>query len=224
MILAECSRREVTVGREDEKENGLWAVKKLKLLATTILPLYYESNSKYRSDHCKLCIYLITLKKRCVHTQSRNQDKFSELGMRLKEQGTFVNENLIKEKRKRIQGEYNARVRSQQRSRLKLSDGRISRFEYRKKLRAYNCYGESGAADEEAISRELPNLRALIAGNYSNNVFNAEESDLFYQHGPNFTVGPNPIKSRIHKETRVSYLVCTKIDGTEKYLPMVICR
>ena len=136
----------------------------------------------------------------------------------------FVNDHLIKEKGRRIQEEYNSRVQSQQQSHLNFSNGWISRFKYRNKLRAYKCHGESGAADDDAISSELPNLRALIAGYSPNDVFNADEFGLFYQQAPNVTVGPNPIKGQKDKKTRSRYLVCNNIDGTETYLPMVIGR
>ena len=142
----------------------------------------------------------------------------------LNEQVAFFNHHLIKEERRRIQEECNARVQSQQQSHLNFSNRWIARFNYRNKLRPYKCYGESGAADEDAISRELPNLRSLIAGYNPNDVFNADEFGLFYQQPPNVTVGPNPIKGQKNKKTRSTYLVCTNIDGTEKYLPMVIGR
>ena len=122
----------------------------------------------------------------------------------MNEQGVFVDKHFIKEKGRRIQEEYNARVRLQEKSHLNFSNWRISRFKYRNRQRAYKCHGESGAADEDAISRELPNLRALIARYNPNDVFNADEFGLFYQQGPNVTVGPNPIEGKKDKKIKVT--------------------
>ena len=136
----------------------------------------------------------------------------------------FVNDRIIKENGRRIQKEYNERVQSQQQSHLNFSNGWISRFKYRNKLRAYKCHSESGTADEDAMSRELPNLRALIAEYNPKDVFNADKFGLFYKQGPNVTAGPNPLKVQKDKKNRSTYLECTNIDGTGKHLPMVIGR
>ena len=104
---------------------------KAEALATSILPFYFESNLKYRSDHCKLCIYSITLK-----TDVYAYDKEIKINLmnwvhHLNEQGVFVNDHFIKEKGRRIQEEFNKRARSQRQSHLNFRSGRISRFKYR---------------------------------------------------------------------------------------------
>ena len=93
-----------------------------------------------------------------------------------------------------------------------------------RKLKAYKCHGESWAADEEAIPKELPNLMAFITGYNPNDVFNTDEFGLFSKQAPNGKVHPKLFKEKKGKKTRVTYFKCTDIGGSEKHLPMVISR
>ena len=83
MIFTDCQRCGVTGGREDVNKIGLWALKKLNLWQ---LSSYHSNlnvirsthqiiaNSASTRSHCKKTMYRI-----CI--QSRNRDRFSELGM-----------------------------------------------------------------------------------------------------------------------------------------------
>ena len=55
-------------------------------------------------------------------------------------------------------------------------------------------------------------------------MFNADEFGRFYQAAPIRTIGPARLDGRKVRKERLTFLVCTNADGSEKYPLMVIGR
>ena len=85
--------------------------------------------------------------------------------------------------------------------------------------------GEGGLVDPKVIEnyRKVV-LPSLLKGFDSRDVFNADETALFFKAMPNKTMYLKnmPANSIKVKKERLSILFCANMDGSEKMLPLVI--
>ena len=91
----------------------------------------------------------------------------------------FLMDDVIQEKAKHIQAACNRRMHSAQRTHLRFCNRWLYRFQKTERVRGWNSHGESGDADEEAISTELTLLRTLLSAFLPKDTFNADEFSLF---------------------------------------------
>ena len=88
----------------------------------------------------------------------------------------------------------------------------------------YRSHGESGDVDFNRITTELPILQILLSAFSRKDLFNADEFGLCFKQSPTTTIGPKRLPGRKNKYDRISFLVCTNADGSERMRPMVIGR
>jgi hypothetical protein len=102
------------------------------------------------------------------------------------------------------------------------SDGWLEKFLERHGLRTVKMSGESGSADVAAIEAALPDLQAIIQSYAPRDVFNMDETGLFYCLAPDRTIASRQIEGMKKDKTRISIALCVNSDGSEKEELMII--
>jgi hypothetical protein len=94
--------------------------------------------------------------------------------------GTIVSEELIKEQARTISDLMSIPAEEQ----LKFSNGWVERFKNRHQLRSIVFHGEAGSVDVEAVRKERERLGPIVGAYKDKDVFNADESAIFYAMPP----------------------------------------
>ena len=74
------------------------------------------------------------------------------------------------------------------------------------------------------IVNDLPHVIDELRNCALNDFWNADEFGIFYKMSPESAVGSGRIPGKKKKKERLSYLVCTNADGSEKYPMLIIGR
>ena len=96
------------------------------------------------------------------------------------------------------------------------SDGWVQKFLQRRKFKFFKLSGESRSADVEAIHSELPVYQQIVAQYDPDDVFNMDETGLFYCMAPDRTIAARQICGLKKDKTRITIVLCANSDGTEK--------
>ena len=108
---------------------------------------------------------------------------------------------------------------------FKASNGWLEKFKTRYSLTFKNIVGEAGVVDKDAAKNWMENNLLDIIKDYEpKNIFNADETSLFYKAVPNKTMHYKGLacnEVKVSKE-RLSLLLCTNMDGSEKLKPFLI--
>jgi hypothetical protein len=102
------------------------------------------------------------------------------------------------------------------------SDGWLHKFLERHGLRTIVMSGESGSADVTAMIAALPHIRASIKQYAPRDVFNMDETGLFYCLAPDRTIASRQLEGMKKDKTRISVALCANSDGTEKEELLII--
>jgi len=135
-----------------------------------------------------------------------------------------VDGDTIKEKGRLLLQMANAQLPESERIELKFSNGWLDKFQKRYNFKAYTSHGEDGDADQSAIDEQLPSIKAKISKYSLNDVFNADEFGHYFKMAPTRTIGRGAIPGRKKAKSRITYLACANIDGSEKFPLMIIGR
>lgn len=71
---------------------------------------------------------------------------------------------------------------------IEFSNGWLYKFLSRNKLQSFKIHGEAGSVDDDAIEAAMPALRARIAAFNPEDVYNMDETGLFYRMVPDTTI------------------------------------
>ena len=107
-------------------------------------------------------------------------------------------------------------------SQCKLSNGWLHSFKKRNGLRSHGLHGEGGSVDEHAKELAQVELQELIDSYEPRNVFNFDETALFYRLPPNRTLASVKKNGKKKDKERLTLGLCCNLDGTEKIKPLVI--
>ena len=129
-------------------------------------------------------------------------------------QRVFITGDVISEKSKRVQHNYNAEIPENERTRLKFSRGRLTRFRKRNKFKCDKTQWESGYVSESVIEEEVPILKTLLSAFKVRDTFNADEFSLFYRQIPISTIGTSRFAGKKKRRERLAALICTNAEGT----------
>lgn len=113
----------------------------------------------------------------------------------------------------------NEKLPDEQKIKLKFSDGWLGRFKLRWKLPTLRRQGESEGVPDSTASRELSVLQNQIAKYNSKDVFNCDESGLFWQATPDRMSENNSARGIEKQKPRFTFLCCCNADGSER-LPL----
>ncbi|CBQ70028.1 related to transposases [Sporisorium reilianum SRZ2] len=130
--------------------------------------------------------------------------------------GLMVNTHLIKLQGQRYQDMLNRRLPPHQQLPLRFSNDWLDKFCQRHSFRQQVAHGESASVQQGIINQELPTLRNLLQQFSPDDIFNADETGLFYNMPPNKTIAASPTSGLKKKKTRISILFACNSSGTEK--------
>ncbi|KAG2778096.1 hypothetical protein PC129_g17752 [Phytophthora cactorum] len=96
----------------------------------------------------------------------------------------------------------------------------LCRFQERYGIKWKRPHGESGSVDLQAAATEMQRLRNLIGSYPYANVFNMDETGLFYNAVPRGSLWVNESPSLKQDKARITLAVCTNVKGSDK-LPLL---
>lgn len=96
------------------------------------------------------------------------------------------------------------------------SNGWVEKFLLRHNLKSMKLSGERGSADIDAIRAELPSLQRIISRYKASDVFNMDETGLFYCMAPDRTIASRQLGGMKKDKKRMTVALCANSDGTEK--------
>lgn len=104
------------------------------------------------------------------------------------------------------------------------SNGWLEGFKKRNDIVFKNIVGESGAVDNAVCNKWTNDLSTLLDGYSPDDIFNADETGLFYQCLPNktFAFKGDSCNGGKNSKVRVTVLLCANMSGTEKLPALVI--
>ncbi|KAG8699077.1 hypothetical protein FRC08_005517 [Ceratobasidium sp. 394] len=100
--------------------------------------------------------------------------------------------------------------------------GWLTRLKARFGLRAYKFHGEAASAPVDILDTEVQRLTEIIQLYDPRDVFNADETALFFRLPPNQGLATHQLSGVKADKTRMTYLLCANMDGSEKREPLVI--
>ncbi|GBM71597.1 Tigger transposable element-derived protein 4 [Araneus ventricosus] len=108
--------------------------------------------------------------------------------------------------------------------RLKGSNGWPENFKNRHKIVFCKLCGESASVPESVCEEWIKDIPALVKGNEPKNIFNADETGLFYQCLPDRTAMFKDEECRGGKQSqvRLTVLLAANEDGSKKLPPLMI--
>jgi hypothetical protein len=107
-------------------------------------------------------------------------------------------------------------------SELRISNGWLEKFKLRHGIKQHVLHGESDSVDRAELSVSQREIMELI-GQYSpQDVFNFDESALFYRLPPNKTLATLKRGGTEADKERVTAAFCCNLTGSEKMQPVII--
>ncbi|KIL60358.1 hypothetical protein M378DRAFT_187797 [Amanita muscaria Koide BX008] len=110
--------------------------------------------------------------------------------------------------------------------RLKLSEGWLNRFKTRNSLKQFKRHGEAASASLEMVKQERERIQAFIKeqGFRAKDIFNMDETGLFYAMPPDKGLADKMFSGVKGKKNRLTYAFAANADGSEKREPFIIGR
>ncbi|CAF0988202.1 unnamed protein product [Brachionus calyciflorus] len=130
--------------------------------------------------------------------------------------GVNVNDDIIREKAKIFGSRLGYGLE------FKYSNGWLEKFKKRHGLASFIASGESGSVDKTLINCEIVKLSNIVSKFSRADVFNFDETALFYRLQPNRTLANQAVNGIKSSKDRLSIGVCSNADGSEKCRLVVI--
>ena len=105
---------------------------------------------------------------------------------------------------------------------LKFSNGWIQLFCQRYGFKAHRSHGESGDAQMDNIDNVITTFKATIAEYSPRDVYNMDETGLFYNLAPDITITRRQIEGSKKDKTRIMIPFTCSADGTDQFTPIFI--
>ena len=104
------------------------------------------------------------------------------------------------------------------------SRGWLQRFKSRHHIKSYRFHGESASADMGAVTTSREQLKRDLENYNPNDIYNIDETGLFYKLKPTSTLATGPVKGEKRSKERITVALCCNATGTDKIRPFVIGR
>lgn len=103
-------------------------------------------------------------------------------------------------------------------------NGWLHRFKVRHGIVFKSIVGEARSVSDQDVANWLATNRAIIASYAEQDVYNADETALFYQMLPDKThsMKGESCAGGKHSKVRVTVLLCTNMNGSDRRMPFVI--
>lgn len=105
---------------------------------------------------------------------------------------------------------------------FKGSNGWIENFKKRHNLKHYNMHGEAASAPLQDLDAMRENLRQTLKNYSPDDIFNCDETGLFWKMKPNHTISNGPVAGTKQSKDRVTVLLTCNATGSEKMRPLFI--
>ncbi|GBC33314.2 tigger transposable element-derived protein 6-like [Rhizophagus irregularis DAOM 181602=DAOM 197198] len=129
--------------------------------------------------------------------------------------GVIINGDILREKAKIF-------ARGFEIDNFTASNGWLEKFKQRHHLKEYVKWGEANSAPLETLEEERRKLREIIKDYDLNNVFNCDETGLYWDLEPSKTLAQGPLSGKKKSKKRVTLLLTCNATGTEKLKPTFI--
>jgi hypothetical protein len=129
-----------------------------------------------------------------------------------------INESMLIEQAKRF-GEYLGIEHN-----FKYSNGWLENFKFRFNVKHYCTSGESKSVDPITVEKGVIDLKALICRYDLENIYNFDETALFYRLPPNKTLASCSTSGTKESKERISIGLCVNATGSDKCKPVVIAK
>jgi hypothetical protein len=107
-------------------------------------------------------------------------------------------------------------------SHFKASDGWLESFKKRNNLRHVRLHGEASSAPLTILPEERDRLKEIIGEYNLDDVYNADETALFYRMPPNTTLATGKAFGSKRDKTQITILLACNATGSDKLQPLVI--
>ena len=108
----------------------------------------------------------------------------------------------------------------------KWSNGWLDQFKKRHSIKEYKLHGEGASADihsDDAV-KQMDNLRAECATYALKDVFNMDETGLYWKLQPNRSLATQQMSGGMRSKDRITIALTVNADGSEKLEPWIIGR
>src|SRR2546423_6250561 len=105
---------------------------------------------------------------------------------------------------------------------FKASNDWLDNFKKCHAIWQFRIHGESESVSIENLPEQRQQLVKLLSQYRPEDVYNADETGLFFQMIPNQTLATKPVKGKKKDKERITILLCTNATGTDKLKPLVI--
>ena len=134
----------------------------------------------------------------------------------VRSQNMVITEDLLKEKAASLSQAMNI-------ENFKCSNGWVHRFKTRFSISSKIVSGESGSVDKGLLSKGIEDVQEVIKCYSPENIFNVDETALFYEMLPNKTLSNTKNNHGLKQsKKRITIIFGVNADGTEKLKPLVI--
>ncbi|KAG6610524.1 uncharacterized protein IUM83_06475 [Phytophthora cinnamomi] len=105
---------------------------------------------------------------------------------------------------------------------LRFSNGWLQSFKKRNGIRSHMLHGEGGDVEDDAVRDARLELQELVAQFATDDVFNFDETALFYRLAPNRTLATTIRKGKKKEKQPLTLAFCCNATGSDKLDPIVI--
>ncbi|KAI1000392.1 hypothetical protein K3495_g7803 [Podosphaera aphanis] len=99
---------------------------------------------------------------------------------------------------------------------FEFSNGWLDRFKARYSIKSFRRFGESGSVDMVLIEEALPGLRAVLNKYEWKDIYNMDETGLFYRMQADNSLAYWQLEGRKESKERITAIICCNGDGTDK--------
>ena len=104
----------------------------------------------------------------------------------------------------------------------RFSTGWLDAFKARYKIKKFRRHGESGAVDRVVVEEELSELREDLKDVDSEDIYNMDETGLFWKTSPDGTLATKQTAGGKHEKAQITANFCCNATGTRKLKPWFI--
>jgi hypothetical protein len=96
------------------------------------------------------------------------------------------------------------------------STGWLGKFKHRHGIKSFRRFGESGSVDVQDMEQKLVSIREKIDQFPMKDVFNMDETGLFYRLQADHSLATKQLEGRKQDKERLTVVICCNEDGSEK--------
>ena len=104
------------------------------------------------------------------------------------------------------------------------SKGWLQKFQKRHVISKHVAHGEADSADPVVVSQGRLQLQEDLAACDPQDIYNMDETGLFYRLLPNSTLATGPVRGKKKQKERITVALCANATGTDKLIPLVIMK